>query len=579
MNQEVVISDLGTCLPASSLCPEWCDGKWMLLDYETDIGISGRMLYYTYYPVFQAAMRRPQGEIFVNPPPVTLPLNVSGRYDIHLGMHYASTARLDGPQILVRLAGDDAYATIGREQCQPKDGDFAEKSGFGIFDMAEVFWCTADLGDQDLIIAPPVDYYGTDQYFANLAYVRLVPVDDERPARFASHRSEDGPDPSPASTSDTSPSTSQQNLDLVTENRLVAYYGGPPRTRTAAIDWIDCFADTDFGLVLWGTGGDADSEVARTAIERAHEHGLQIYASVRFSGLKMDNYLPIHEIYAEYSLGSSIVTDHPEWRKLSPQGLPTNSMSLAFPEVQDFWLAEIERVLAWGFDGINIVTARCFPFVLYEDPVVQTFIDQFGEDPRSLPADDERWIHHRAQIVTDFIRRIRHLADSVGAQRGTKLGTAYHTMNSPANSLFFTIDAATWMQEGLMDHCIVHPCHSAAPGMPDPGAIEADLLAQFVSARGESPCRIYADIYPRRMPAEGYRLKALEYYAAGIDGLSLWDTHARRTRASEWSMIRRLGHREQLEQWREDTDGLFRRSTLSTLQGITTDRAYSFTDG
>ena len=90
---------------------------------------------------------------------------------------------------------------------------------------------------------------------------------------------------------------------------------------------------------------------------------------------------------------------------------------------------------------------------------------------------------------------------------------------------------------------------------------------------------IYADVYPRGMPAEGYRQRAIDYYAAGIDGLSLWDTHARRTRASEWSMIRRLGHRQELEGWEADTAGLFQRTTLRTFQGITTDRAYSFTDG
>ena len=199
-------------------------------------------------------------------------------------------------------------------------------------------------------------------------------------------------------------------------------------------------------------------------IERAHEHDLQIYASLRFSGLKMDNYLPIHEIYAEYCLGSSI-------------------------------------------------------------------------------------------------------------------------------------DAATWMQEGLMDHCIVHPCHSAAAGIPDPTSVSAELLAKFVEARATPSaagddhrqpasdpssgreCRIYADVYPLGMPAEGYRQRAIDYYAAGIDGLSLWDTHARRTRASEWSMIRRLGHRQELEGWEADTAGLFQRTTLRTFQGITTDRAYSFTDG
>ena len=556
MTDDVVLADLGSCLPASGISETWCDGRWMLLDYETEDGIGGRMLYYTYYPIFHAAMRRPEGEAFVQPPHIALPLNASGRHEIHVAMLYASNARLEGPQLQLRLSGEQAFATVGREQCQPKDGDFPEKSGFGIFDVAEVYWRTADLTGQDLVIAPPGSYYSTDHFFANLLWVRLVAVAEVGPARFEAGAAEDGDN-----------------------RRLVAYYGGPPRTAEGAVDWIDCFDGSDFGLVLWGTGGDSDVDVARAAIDRAHGRGLQIYASLRFSGLKMDNYLPIHEIYAEYSLGSTILTDHPEWRKRSPDGLPSNSMSLAFPEVQDFWLAEMERVLAWGFDGIHVVAARCFPFVLYEDPVTATFIDRHGEDPRGLPPDDERWIEHRADIVSGFIGRVRGLADRLGAARGVSLGTAYHVMNSLGNSRFFTIDAQRWIEAGWMDHCIVHPCHSNAPGMPDAGDVRRQWLASFVDVAAPHDCRVYADIYPRRMPAEGYRQKALDYYAAGVDGLALWDTHARRTRSSEWSLIRRLGHRRALDGWKRDTQGLFRRTALRTFQGITTDRAYSFTDG
>jgi len=555
MADDLILSDMGQCTPASGLSETWCDGKWMLLDYQTEEGVSGRMLYYTFYPLFHAAMRRPPGEDFVAPPHVTLPVGVSGRFEVYLGMHYASNARLEGPQIQIRLSEEEGFSTVGREQCQPKDGDFPDKSGFGIFDVAEVFWCTADMDGQDIVIAPPGSYYGTDQFFTNLVYVRLVAVDELRPVRYAS--SSPGED----------------------TRRLVAYYGGPPRSIELARDWVDCFRDSDFALLLWGTGGDADPDVARLAIERAHELDLQIYASLRFSGLKMDNYLPIHEIYAEHSLGSSILTDHPEWRKRSPEGLMSNSMSLVFEEVQDFWLAEISRVLAWGFDGVNIVMARCFPFVLFEEPATSTFLEQYGEDPRLLPPDDDRWVRHRAAIVTGFIRKVRPAADEIGRRQSRRLGTAYHTMNSLANSLFFTIDAQRWIRESLIDHCIVHPCHSAAPGMPDPGGVEPDLLAGFVEAAAGTECRIYADVYPRRMPTEACRQKALALYATGIDGLSLWDTQARRTRSSEWSLIRKLGHRRDLSEWIDDTRGLFRRTTLRTLQGITTDRAYSFTDG
>ena len=104
MTDERVISDLSICQPSSALSRQWQDGKWMLMNYETDDGIVGQMLYYTFYPVFHAAMRRPRDQEFVNAPTITLPLEASGWYEVYLGMHYASAARLEGPQIQVKLS-------------------------------------------------------------------------------------------------------------------------------------------------------------------------------------------------------------------------------------------------------------------------------------------------------------------------------------------------------------------------------------------------------------------------------------------------------------------------------------------
>ncbi len=42
MTEDVILSDLSACLPATSLCPQWSNGKWMLVDYETESGIAGR---------------------------------------------------------------------------------------------------------------------------------------------------------------------------------------------------------------------------------------------------------------------------------------------------------------------------------------------------------------------------------------------------------------------------------------------------------------------------------------------------------------------------------------------------------
>ena len=152
------------------------------------------------------------------------------------------------------------------------------------------------------------------------------------------------------------------------------------------------------------------------------------------------------------------------------------------------------------------------------------------------------------------------MLDEEEARTGVRLGTAYHAMNSVANSLYFNMDVETWIREGLVDHCIVHPTHSVEPNMPDPGDFTPEFLTQYVEMARGTACKVYADVYPRRMPAEDYRRKAITYYDAGVDGLSLWDTHTRRSRCSEWSMIHLLGHRDELSSWGERTKDVFRKT-------------------
>ena len=38
MTQDIYLTDLTRCKPAEGLSRAWCDGKWLLLDYETDDG-------------------------------------------------------------------------------------------------------------------------------------------------------------------------------------------------------------------------------------------------------------------------------------------------------------------------------------------------------------------------------------------------------------------------------------------------------------------------------------------------------------------------------------------------------------
>jgi len=57
----------------------------------------------------------------------------------------------------------------------------------------------------------------------------------------------------------------------------------------------------------------------------------------------------------------------------------------------------------------------------YEPPVRDSFLKQFGIDPRTLARDDSRWVKHQGEYFADFLRRVRRLLNEVEQKSGRKL--------------------------------------------------------------------------------------------------------------------------------------------------------------
>ena len=72
------------------------------------------------------------------------------------------------------------------------------------------------------------------------------------------------------------------------------------------------------------------------------------------------------------------------------------------------------------------------------------------------------------------------------------------------------------------------------------------------------------EVMPRRMSPEEYRQRAISNYADGADGLCFWDTYNRNAYRKEYSMVRRLGHKDELA---GGDDGGYRR-LLSLPQAV-----------
>ena len=183
MTKELLLTDLSVCQPAEALAREYRPGCWHLVDYETDDGIKGVMVY-----------ARPE----VNAPEVRLPLP-DGTYKVYLGVNYAKSELGDHlhhvlwsvyGNLEVKLSGDAGFHRVAAEQMLAVDVETTEHAvkfpvGKRRFrTIHETYWRTAELKDQALVFRPPVDpYNGPDLAgVANLSYVRLVPLTEAEAA-------------------------------------------------------------------------------------------------------------------------------------------------------------------------------------------------------------------------------------------------------------------------------------------------------------------------------------------------------------------------------------------------------------
>ena len=587
MESDIWFSDLTQCEPTDAISRNKQRGTWTAVDYGLD-DRKGTMLF---------------GLSQLDPPPLTLHLGAKGWYQIRLGIYYGGGPGFVEDRVLcAKLSQDAAFGRFCRDPYQAKDGSYPERElGWG--EIAEVFWKCADLTDQDLIIARPAKGVIAEKE-SNLAYVRLTPMDDVAMQAWQSQQPRD----------DT--------------KRLIANYDGnnfrywgvtTPEDLRAE---FECLRESDFAIALQAMAyssvtfypsrvGELMPRLARhghgeplhrcvangcnplaEAIKAAHDCGVKLFPQNRLIGIQLP---PDH-----LDDGGPLIRNHPEWRCTYADGEPIHHLSLAFPDVRDFHVRLMrEWVADYQADGVNVLFSRSYPFAYYEQPVCDAFWEIHHEDMRRVPPDDERVQRARASFVTQFLRETRAMLDEVGAEQGRYIPNCYtvpvngfvseetwqddfHDMHKSASAsalaecLFRGLDVPTWIQEGLVDYLVVH-LHVLHK---NDGAEFQGTVREFTRLAQGTKTRVYMDIYPRRMPPAQYRKVAMSYYAAGADGLALWDCDGRRCRASEWAFAKRLGHRLDLPGWEGIGDDYYRKVPIRRLNGYPLGRELSSpTDG
>jgi len=64
-------------------------------------------------------------------------------------------------------------------------------------------------------------------------------------------------------------------------------------------------------------------------------------------------------------------------------GAPTTRLSWAVPEVRKRLTDLLGEAVSFGADGAHVVFNRGYPIVLFEQPFVEMFQKQYGEDPEN----------------------------------------------------------------------------------------------------------------------------------------------------------------------------------------------------
>ena len=604
MGKSLIISDLRRAAKDSSaVTRQYKPGKWQYYEYSCErspeeSGKQVRVKAYPDVPEVRCEEHISGTCVYCGPfeevAELEIPLKASGLYRIYLGIHYGMCAwplesrlQLAGivpaPFILrARLSGQDWRDMIEPETPSTRQtGYFTPTEGtvqrryIGWEAIDEVYWRTARLDGDSLLISPHREE-GHEWAAASLAYVRLEEVGQDELADYEKEK------PRP----DT--------------KRLFGAYDGshPPRNAEELGKWLEPLRDSDYETIAWGASS-ADQcfyptkvgrqsndlwhtasvaakrawpqdnfDMLKAAAELCHEMGIECLGSMRPAAGR----LPMSNLWES---GGSFFEEHPEFCCVSERGERIGHFSLAFAEVRKM-LIDIMRDYFDGrnLDGVHFYFNRCYPFVMYEEPVVEDFKDQYAEDPRELPFADERWLVHRCGYVTTFMRELRKMVDEVAQQRGRKLQVCLTIVNSIENCWINGYDIRTWFTERLVDGCMVHSCFS---GIKTDGDIRVtpETVKPIQELADQHGIKIWADLYARFKPAEHIRQQALSFYEAGIYGLGTHDYYVRSPRKSEWNMMRLAGHRAELKQWRIKALGMARSYPVTSVNGMSNDVRYT----
>jgi len=544
----VMITDLSVCAPSRLIAggnSEEHDGapaaaQWGIVDYTTD-KFFGKML---------TAHRTSPA------PDVTLPLNVEGWYAVYVWIMGGDVdqeglypfdfdcvySQSSGP--LLHLTGDEQFSGLFRTLSH----DRMMWPGF-----EACFWRYEDLTDKSITIR----HQGST---VHIGAVQLIPLSPAEVEVIKEERS------------------SRTNKRLILKSD--EFTGRPKQLSVDQLRhsdvsaWIVGCEETD---ELFSSEGPQDILALR---ETMHSIGAEAYVCDRPS-------LWSSALFHWEDRKPFDFETHPEWHCRDRDGTPTHTASYAVPEVVDYMLERARAVAETGIDGFGYFFNRGPGMVLFEPAAMKGFEEEHGVDPLTLDERDDRLLDWRADIITEFLRKVRSTLDNVAEKRGlNRIKMVHVVLGDEAANRVYSFDVPRWIKEGLVDVLCPYPWTDYQDRWLAQGFVEVDVK-YFAGLVKDTDVALYPmwltgrwrrHWTPEHVQMKDYFTKAMQQYADGADGISAWDfggLHAAFC-ADRWL---RLGHKDKLAEWIESDFPLPPKVQFRTLGGKRVDRFPEGTGG
>lgn len=406
----------------------------------------------------------------------------------------------------------------------------------------------------------------------------------------------------------TSKANPKANRRIIHNNDGFSHKFGDPRwDYRRLLDQIDIYADSDVKQLDWAplvSGavaypskyadwfGEGITEWARefervaaenyrklqkngmplypTLVQRGKEIGVDVWGSLRMSAYYGEN------AYGR-AFNGTLWRQHPEFVIRNKEGKTDGAMRLswAWRPVQEQRLGVLAEMVEMGCAGVNLDFCR-YPGILgYDAPLIEAFQAQYGEDPRTLAKDDERWVRLRCEVVNGVFRELRSRLKKLGEERGKPVRVSVRL--SAAGYEEYGLDPRTWVREGLVDLLIVgwpsvdkpydlKPWREIVAGSDVElyGHIEKFIHRgkrhELTDAQIREGLRPDSDTYYQ---TEDYLRRAHFLYEAGADGLYLFNNFG----SSRPGTLNLLGDKRSVQRWSRFEDPMNLQSEAIKITG------------